>query len=131
MKNLCINLIGIIPGSAGKLGPSGLLQGAARWSKLAETCPQIRGVVVDDFWTNYDCNNSTALPSNLPCPRCPINRRFQYGGVSEGVFCCAYQTSGGHCTAPPGKPVNAPCCLVPGSAKGCQSIDRCGTNPRT
>lgn len=40
-----------IPGSAGPLGPGGLLQGAARWSKLAQSdCAVVAGVVIDDFW---------------------------------------------------------------------------------
>ena len=35
-------------------GPAGMLQGAARWSELARTrCPQIAGLIIDDFWSNY------------------------------------------------------------------------------
>jgi hypothetical protein len=40
------------------LAPWGLIQGAARWSKLAERCPQIAGAQIDDFLGNYRGNTS-------------------------------------------------------------------------
>ena len=33
--------------------PSGMIQAAARSSRLSTIFPQIRGVIIDDFWANY------------------------------------------------------------------------------
>ena len=33
--------------------PSGMIQAAARFSRLSTIFPQIRGVIIDDFWANY------------------------------------------------------------------------------
>jgi len=39
--------------------PSGMIQAAARFSKLSSIFPQIRGVIIDDFWANYYGNTIT------------------------------------------------------------------------
>jgi hypothetical protein len=39
--------------------PSGMIQAAARFSKLSSIFPQIRGVIIDDFWANYYGNAIT------------------------------------------------------------------------
>jgi hypothetical protein len=39
--------------------PSGMIQAAARFSKLSSIFPQIRGVIIDDFWANYYGNSIT------------------------------------------------------------------------
>lgn len=39
--------------------PSGMIQAAARFSKLSSIFPQIRGVIIDDFWANYYGNSFT------------------------------------------------------------------------
>lgn len=122
-----------IPGSAGPLGPAGLLQGAARWSTLAQSyCPQIAGVVIDDFWGNYDHSSVSPPPPppppGTPCPECPADRPNRYGSYSSGFYCCKWAASG-RCTPPPAAPPTPPCCLLPGSSLGCQSEQRCGTNP--
>ncbi len=38
---------------------TGMIQGAARFSKLSRIFPQIRGVIIDDFWANYYGNAIT------------------------------------------------------------------------
>jgi hypothetical protein len=38
---------------------TGMIQGAARFSKLSWIFPQIRGVIIDDFWANYYANTIT------------------------------------------------------------------------
>ena len=37
----------------------GMIQAAARFSKLSSIFPQIRGVIIDDFWANYNVNAIT------------------------------------------------------------------------
>ena len=37
----------------------GMIQAAARFSKLSSIFPQIRGVIIDDFWANYYGNTIT------------------------------------------------------------------------
>ena len=37
----------------------GMIQAAARFSKLSSIFPQIRGVIIDDFWANYYVNAIT------------------------------------------------------------------------
>jgi hypothetical protein len=39
--------------------PPGMIQAAARFSKLSSIFPQIRGVIIDDFWANYYGNAIT------------------------------------------------------------------------
>lgn len=122
------------PGSAGPRGPQGLLQGAMRWSTLARTrCPQIRGVVIDDFWSNMARPGAVPPPPPPPpgvaCPTCPTRLPHGYGySATAGTFCCRWPAQG-HCVAPAGMPAIAPCCLVPGMSKGCQGLERCGVNP--
>lgn len=120
-----------IPGSAGPLGPGGLLQNAARWSAIATHCPQVTGVVIDDFWTNYQ---DAAVPPpppppppGTPCPKCPANRTHMYGSATAGYYCCSVPVVGGHCTA--SAQGEGACCLEPGTVKECQGATRCGTNP--
>ena len=44
-------------------GRAGMLQGAARFSELARTrCPQITGVIIDDFW----CAPALGVPNHAP-----------------------------------------------------------------
>ena len=153
------NASGLIPGSAGPRGAAGLLQGAARWSALAKQCPQITGVgillknfafitqnsqevisscmhhhcmqvVIDDFWVNYNWNNTPSPPPDAPCPHCPSDQSYRYGNGHSGEFCCTWPAIHGHCQPPSGQPPIAPCCLSPGTAKMCQGARRCGTNPR-
>ena len=55
----------------GPLGATGMLQGAARFSTLARTfCPQIDGIVIDDFWSNYKGGG----PPEPPPPPTPPTR---------------------------------------------------------
>ena len=76
----------------------GLVQGAHRFSEMAKSgaCPQLRGVVIDDFLGNYvgGPRNSTAW-----CARCPRSAPHIYGGRARGVFCCPWPAKA-HCTAP-------------------------------
>eukprot|EP00041_Stephanoeca_diplocostata_P012944 m.218609 g.218609 ORF g.218609 m.218609 type:complete len:516 (-) comp19157_c0_seq7:2606-4153(-) len=113
----------------GPRGRPGLIQGAQRWSNLSKICPQIRGVIIDDFFYNYVFH---FVPSNAStCVNCPKGRH-QYGSYTAGVYCCPWPLdSTGHCSKPPSAPpTNATnCCLQPGSTSGCQDVDRCGTNP--
>ena len=113
-------------------GQSGMLQGAARWSALSRTfCPQIAGIVVDDFWTNFDPNAPPPSPPPAECVECPSKgRTHMYGTMYGGFYCCAWPATGGHCEAPPGVPAQSSCCLFPGYKEGCQSLDRCGNNPK-
>jgi hypothetical protein len=39
--------------------PPGMIQAASRFSKLSSIFPQIRGVIIDDFWANYYANTIT------------------------------------------------------------------------
>ena len=112
-------------------GVAGMLQGAARWSTLARTvCPQVAGVVVDDFWGNYEGGHGTPPPPGPPgaCASCPASRPHVYGSGAAGLYCCHVPVAGGHCdsTVEP----RGPCCLWPGSAEGCQHSVRCGANPK-
>jgi hypothetical protein len=100
--------------------PPGLVQAAWRWSQLSRlACPQIAGIVVDDFVTNYGGAGS----ANGTCASCPSAAPNGYGSKSSGYFCCPHNTSGGHC------PGGGECCLVPGGSEGCQHVARCGVNP--
>jgi hypothetical protein len=113
-------------------GAAGMLQGAARWSTLArEHCPQIAGVVIDDFWGNFV---SEAVPPPAPdCPVCPESNPHGYGYESAGYFCCTWPLDkSGHCERPAGAkpaPFVADCCLWPGTKKGCQFAVKCPNNP--
>eukprot|EP00039_Didymoeca_costata_P015795 m.273647 g.273647 ORF g.273647 m.273647 type:complete len:485 (-) comp16282_c0_seq8:582-2036(-) len=100
------------------VSPPGLIQGAARWSKLSKSCPQISGVIIDDFLGNY-----VGKVNNSDCVKCPPSQPYMYGSRTAGFYCCSEKATG-HCDGP--KP---PCCLVPGSVEGCQVEARCGTNP--
>ena len=77
----------------------GLVQGAHRFSEMAKSgaCPQLRGVVIDDFLGNYvgGPRNSSAW-----CARCPRSAPYIYGGRARGTFCCPWPAKG-HCTPPP------------------------------
>jgi alpha-galactosidase len=116
-------------------GAAGMLQGASRWSTLArEHCPQIAGVVIDDFWSNYI---DASIPEPGPdCPSCPPTHKYGYGSAAAGYFCCAWPLdSTGHCVRPSSmKPRHPPfaggCCLWPGMSKGCQSDKKCDNNPK-
>ena len=121
-------------------GRAGMLQGAARFSELARTrCPQITGVIIDDFWTNLNPNAPPAPPpSNSSCAACPANASHVYGSFFGGFFCCPWLPTGGHCVKPPDVSPLRPrsrleCCLFPGfgsgTYSGCQGLPRCGTNP--
>ena len=122
-------------------GRAGMLQGAARWSKLARTCPQITGVIIDDFWTNINVNAPPAPPPSDSCAACPANSSHIYGSFSGGFYCCPWPTTAGHCVKPSDasdvsaiRPRLPPeCCLYPGFGtgrySGCQGLPRCGTNP--
>jgi hypothetical protein len=134
----------------GPLGRPGLLQGAARWSELARTsCPQIAGVVIDDFWSNYPSStnppNHPHPPSETRCPACcqaaaacresvcPADRPHLYGHVATGLYCCRWPAPvHGHCAPPDGvvQPSHPPCCLCPGTELGCQGEAQCHS-PRT
>jgi hypothetical protein len=114
-------------------GVAGMLQGAARWSRLARTyCPQIAGVVIDDFWSNYK-GGSVPAPNPPPgppgsCASCPASRPHIYGNGGAGLYCCHVPEAGGHCSSP-AEP-HGPCCLWPGTERGCQHTPRCGVNPK-
>ena len=102
--------------------PWGLIQGAARWSKLSMRCPQIAGAQIDDFLGNYRGNASR--PTG-PCVKCPSSHPHHYGGASSGDFCCPV-ADGAKGTCPGSKE----CCIRPGSSEGCQGVARCGINPQ-
>jgi hypothetical protein len=111
-------------------GSAGILQGAARWSALARTyCPQIQGIVVDDFWSNYVEDAPPPSPPAKDCPSCPAARPHMYGSFFAGFFCCKWPATG-HCTPPAGQKGEAPCCVAPGDHSGCQGVERCGNNPK-
>ena len=105
---------------------AGLVQGAARWSKLARNvsaCENgaIAGVVIDDFFTNYA---GDAPGPGQPCAKCPANSSHLYGGTLDGYFCCPEDLSSTHHCAS-----GHECCLTSGSLGHCQGIPKCGTNP--
>ena len=123
--------------SPSKGGPTGMLQGAARWSTLAQTfCPQIDGVVIDDFWSNYhDGGGGPPVPNPPPgppgkCGKCPADKPHMYGSAGAGFYCCTWPVSGGHCTKPKGGHAGGGCCVFSGSVEHCQHDKRCGTNPK-
>ena len=96
--------------------PAGLVQGAARWSKLASHCPQIAGVQIDDFLQNYVGTEPYTPPKPINtsgCVHCPAASPHVYGSATAGAFCCGVKSDGGHCTSP-----STECCLTPGSAAG-------------
>ena len=103
----------------------GLIQGAARFSKFASVCPQMTGVIVDDFLQNYMGNESG-------CVKCPKTHPFPYGNTGSGEFCCPWPVdSSNHCVRPPSaiNKTERECCILPGSRLGCQGYSRCGVNP--
>ena len=107
------------------LSPAGLIQGAARWSKLAARCPQIAGVQIDDFLQNYVGTRPYTPPKPVNytgCAKCPATAPHVYGGGGAGAYCCAVKEAGGHCPAG-----NGECCLSPGSTAGCQKVAHCST----
>ena len=107
--------------------PAGLVQGAARWSKLASHCPQIAGVQIDDFLQNYVGTKPYTPPKPINtsgCVHCPASSPHVYGSATAGAFCCGVKSDGGHCSSP-----STECCLTPGSAAGCQGVRSCGVNP--
>ena len=103
----------------------GLVQGAARFSKLAAECPQMTGVVIDDFLQNYKGNQTG-------CVKCPKSHPHAYGNLNSGEFCCPWPIdANGHCLRPPDAPKSGltECCIKPGSMLQCQGYARCGVNP--
>jgi hypothetical protein len=110
--------------------PPGLVQGAARFSKLASNCPQLTGVIIDDFLQNYAGNMSG------PCVPCPSSHPYPYGNPASGEFCCPWPLDqSGHCTALATTAAIAPaaeeeCCIKPGENFQCQGYARCGVNPQ-
>ena len=115
-------------GGGGPRGSAGMVQGAARFSFLSrEFCPQIGGIIVDDFWSNYNASSPPSSPSS-PCATCPAVMPHMYGTWHGGYYCCTWSASG-HCTPPAGVPATPPCCLVGGAEAGCQGKKRCGNNP--
>lgn len=113
--------------------PPGLIQGAARFSKLASVCPQLSGIVIDDFLQNYAGNQSQ------PCSKCPPSLPYPYGNPHSGEFCCPWPIdSTGHCSEPKSNMLQTnilpiekrvECCIKPGYALNCQGYPRCGVNP--
>jgi hypothetical protein len=122
-------------------GPEGvgaLVQGAARWSTLARTyCSQIAGVVIDDFWSNYEAPAPAPAAAAAyverggetlsgvrggKCSGCPADHAHMYGSVCAGFYCCPVATDV-HCTPPKGN--GSDCCLWPGEGFGCQGVAPC------
>ena len=105
--------------------PPGLVQGAARFSKLASKCPQLTGIIIDDFLQNYAGNTSG------PCTPCPSSHPYPYGNPSSGEFCCPWPLDAGHCVAPAEESSSSAgeCCIKPGANLQCQDVTRCGVNP--
>jgi hypothetical protein len=112
---------------SGTRGRAGMLQGAARFSALSTYCPQIGGIVIDDFWSNYGPPVPPPVPGH--CGECPAERPHIYGSFSAGFYCCEWEAHG-HCTPPAGAKKNPSCCVLPGSDSGCQHAARCGSNPK-
>ena len=97
-------------------GATGMLQGAARWSKLSRShCPQIAGVIIDDFWGNYDAGPPVPPPT-ARCASCPSTASHIYGSFNAGFYCCPWTPTGGHCV-PPASSDGAVCCLYPGATE--------------
>eukprot|EP01047_Picozoa_sp_COSAG01_P059367 COSAG01_NODE_7116_length_3343_cov_1.846486_3_plen_344_part_00 len=124
-------------------GPAAMLQGAARWSTLARTfCPQIDGVVIDDFWSNYRGGGGPPVPPSPPgppgrCSTCPQDKPYMYGNADAGWFCCPWRAGlPAHCSRNSprheGQAEAGGCCLCPAKfgSEGCQHDRRCGTNPK-
>ena len=88
----------------GKTSPRGaarMLQGAARFSALARmpgACPQIAGVVIDDFWSNYSPEPPPKPTAN--CPSCPTSHPHGYGSYTAGYYCCAWPLISNHYIKP-------------------------------
>jgi hypothetical protein len=110
---------------------AGLIQGAKRWSEISKLCPQITGVVIDDFLGNYVGNQSSTS-----CAKCPSSNPYVYGSKTAGYYCCRWKPDGGHCRKPPIHAVPAPappvCCLLASynPATACQGVASCGNNPK-
>ena len=103
----------------------GLVQGAERFSKLAATCPQMTGVIIDDFLQNYRGNETG-------CAKCPASHPFAYGNANSGEYCCPWPIdSTGHCKQPENATAKnlTECCILPGADLACQGNARCGVNP--
>jgi hypothetical protein len=55
-----------------------------RSTRQARTfCPQVAGVVIDDFWSNYAPHVPSPPPPGTPCPRCPPTASYEYGACVE------------------------------------------------
>ena len=103
------------------LSPAGLVQGAARWSRLAARCPQIAGVQIDDFLQNYVGTHPYTPPSPANythCAKCTAASPYPYGDGAVGTFCCSEKSDGAHCN-------KGECCISPGISEGCQGVKRC------
>ena len=121
-------------GNPGPRGAAGMLQAAARFSTLSKAkCPQVAGVIIDDFWSNYNPRPNPPPPPGVPCATCPASHPHGYGSALAGWFCCSWKLDPTHhCTRPPTvkpKQGDGGCCLFPGEKEGCQMDARCGNNP--
>ena len=54
--------------------PAGMIQGAHRWSEISKLCPQIEGIVIDDFFNNY----IGVLPDMAACVNCTTGARSRF-----------------------------------------------------
>lgn len=115
----------------------GMIQAAARLSLIARTtCPQATGVVIDDFIQQYIGRNETGDCVNATCP---AGQAHPYGDPASGTYCCPDVPT--KCTAFACEDCDRPvcgnmsstgdcvCCLVPGTAVGCQNAPICKGAP--
>lgn len=114
----------------------GMIQGAARYSKIAATCPQLTGVFIDDFLQQYIGKNQTMKPTgpcfNVTCSASRGGAAGLYGSNDAGWYCCPTPHNGGHCAEPACKSTsekNCACCAYPGAKSQCQGAARCTANP--
>jgi hypothetical protein len=105
--------------------PAGLVQGAARWSQIARQCPQVAGVIIDDFVQNYAGTRSYSPPRPPRNVSCPASSPFKYLSAlstseSQAVFCCPVPTN-----QSAGCAGHKPCCWYAGTEAACQGVPHC------
>lgn len=116
-----------------------MIQAAARLSHMSRTvCPQASGVWIDDFLQQYVGKNETGHCINASCPASQPNA---YGDQASGTYCCPREIPPGSedcgtrkekisaCRSGPPNATDCACCLVPGTALGCQGAGICSSAP--
>lgn len=112
----------------------GMIQGAARFSKISAVCPQLTGVFIDDFLQQYSGRNKTGSLKHCFNVSCPAKAPSLYGSSTAGYYCCPTPHDGGHCAqkaCSSATEKDCACCAFPGTASACQGAARCSQHPQT